>query len=174
MLTDTWVTEEQIQVNTNSYLEGSNDLPLSLDIVQDFFCELDIKPYIHFLEISIVLLYHVIVRITKIMNNLRKDCKILTFKVIFSDTNQENLSDFFSMKLDTFLYKKVLSFKVKFSKNFNYTSWSPCLIFFTKKNQKDSTKNDFECQNFAIFPDVVHNYDRSDDFMIQWKNAYFQ
>ena len=29
MLTDTRVTEEQIQVNTNSYLEGSNDLPLS-------------------------------------------------------------------------------------------------------------------------------------------------
>ena len=29
MLTDTRVTEEQIQLNTNSYLEGSNDLPLS-------------------------------------------------------------------------------------------------------------------------------------------------
>ena len=55
MLTDTRVTEEQIQVNTNSYLEGSNDLPLSLDIVQDFLCELDMKPHIHLLEISFIM-----------------------------------------------------------------------------------------------------------------------
>ena len=37
----------------------------------------------HMLEIGIFSLNHVIVRPTKIMNNLLKDCKIRTFKVIF-------------------------------------------------------------------------------------------
>ena len=37
-------------------------------------------------------------------------------------------------------------------------------------------KNDFETTNFAIFETekVDHNFCRSDDDMIQWKNAYFQ
>ena len=35
-------------------------------------------------------------------------------------------------------------------------------------------KNDFESKNFAIFEEVVHNFGRSDDDMIQRKNAYFQ
>ena len=35
-------------------------------------------------------------------------------------------------------------------------------------------KSDFESTNFAIFEKVVHNFGRSDDDMIYWKNAYFQ
>ena len=41
------------------------------------------KPRMHILKISIFSLNHVIVRPTKIMNNLLKDCKIRTFKVTF-------------------------------------------------------------------------------------------
>ena len=54
-----------------------------LETVQDFLIKLGIKPRMHILEISIFSLNHVIVRPTKIMNNLLKDCKIRTFKVIF-------------------------------------------------------------------------------------------
>ena len=35
-------------------------------------------------------------------------------------------------------------------------------------------KNDFESTNVANFEEVVHNFGRSDDDMIYWKNAYFQ
>ena len=48
-----------------------------------FFDQVGINPCMDLLEISIFSLNHVIVRPTKIMNNLLKDCKILTFKVIF-------------------------------------------------------------------------------------------
>ena len=34
-------------------------------------------------------------------------------------------------------------------------------------------KNDFENQNFEIFAKLVHNFGKSDDDIIQWKNAYF-
>jgi hypothetical protein len=44
---------------------------------------LGIKPRLHILEISIFSLNLDIVRPTKIMKNLLKDCKIRTFKVIF-------------------------------------------------------------------------------------------
>ena len=49
-----------------------------------------------FIHISV---YNVIVRPTKIMNNLLKDCKILTFKVIFlCQKSTESFSIFFSLK----------------------------------------------------------------------------
>ena len=51
--------------------------------VQDFLIKLDIKPLIHLLEISVFSLNNDLVRLTKIMNNLVKDLKILSFKVIF-------------------------------------------------------------------------------------------
>ena len=35
-------------------------------------------------------------------------------------------------------------------------------------------KNDFDGTNFVIFEEFVHNFGRSDDDMIKWKNAYFQ
>ena len=58
-------------------------LPCCLETVQDFLIQLDIKPPMHILEISIFSQNHVFVRPTKITNNLLKDCKIHTFKVIF-------------------------------------------------------------------------------------------
>ena len=35
-------------------------------------------------------------------------------------------------------------------------------------------KNDFQSTNFANFEEFVHDFGRSDDDMILWKNAYFQ
>ena len=55
----------------------------TLETVQDFLIKLGIKTLMHLLEISIFSLNNGIVRITKIMNNLVKDLKILRFKVIF-------------------------------------------------------------------------------------------
>ena len=55
----------------------------ALETVQDFLIKLDIKPLMHLLEISIFSLNNDLVRLTKIMNNLVKDLKILSFKVIF-------------------------------------------------------------------------------------------
>ena len=54
-----------------------------LETVQDFLIKLDIKPLMHLLEISIYSLNNDLVRLNKIMNNLVKDLKILSFKVIF-------------------------------------------------------------------------------------------
>ena len=54
-----------------------------LDNVQDFLIKLVIKPRLHILKISIFSLNHVILRPTKIMNNLLKVCKICTFQLIF-------------------------------------------------------------------------------------------
>ena len=52
-----------------------------LETVQDFLIKLGIKPLMHLLEISILALNNG--GFTKIMNNLVKDIKILSFKVIF-------------------------------------------------------------------------------------------
>ena len=54
-----------------------------LESVQDFLIKLDMKPCMHLVEISIVSLSNDLLRLTKIMNNLIKDFKILSFKVIF-------------------------------------------------------------------------------------------
>ena len=57
-----------------------------LDTVQDFSIKLGIKPRMHQWEISIFLRNNVIVRPTKIMNNLLK---------VGIKKNQTNLSEFF-------------------------------------------------------------------------------
>ena len=54
-----------------------------LETIQDFLIKLGIKPLMHLLEISIFSLNNDIVRLTKIMNNLVKGLKILSFNVIF-------------------------------------------------------------------------------------------
>ena len=54
-----------------------------VESVQDFLIKLDMKPCMHLVEISIFSLNHVIVRLTKIMNNLLEHLKILNFKDIF-------------------------------------------------------------------------------------------
>ena len=53
------------------------------------------KPCMHLVEISIFSLNHVIVRLTKIMNNLLEHLKIRTFKVIFLC---EKLVEYFQKK----------------------------------------------------------------------------
>ena len=54
----------------------------TLETVQDFLIKLGIKPLMHLLEISIFSLNNDLVRHNKIMKNLVKDLKILSFKVI--------------------------------------------------------------------------------------------
>ena len=44
-----------------------------IDTVQDFLIQLGIKPRMHLLEMGIFSLYHVIVRLTKIMNRADKN-----------------------------------------------------------------------------------------------------
>ena len=55
----------------------------ALDTVQDFLIKLGIKPRLHILKVSIFSLNHVIVRLTKIMNNLLGHLKTFTLKVSF-------------------------------------------------------------------------------------------
>ena len=55
----------------------------TIESVQDFLIKLDMKPCMHLVKIGIFSLNHVIVRLTKIMNNLLEHIKIRTFKVIF-------------------------------------------------------------------------------------------
>ena len=54
-----------------------------VETVQDFLIKLGIKSLMHLLEIGIFSINNDLVRLTKIMNNLVKDLKILSFKVIF-------------------------------------------------------------------------------------------
>ena len=90
----------------------------TLELFQDLM-ELDMKPCMHLVEISIFLLYDVTVRLVKIMNNLLEHLKILIFKVIFSVENWSNLSSKKSLKniarRPTFIKKmglKILIFKI--------------------------------------------------------------
>ena len=70
-----------------------------IETVQDFLIKLDIKPLINLLKISIFSLNNDILRLTKIMNNLVKGCKIRTFKVIFQCLKLvESFQIFFSVK----------------------------------------------------------------------------
>ena len=50
----------------------------TLETVQDFLIKLDIKPLMHLLEISIFSLNNDLARLTKIMNNVVEDLKILS------------------------------------------------------------------------------------------------
>ena len=61
-----------------------NDFVCTLETVQDFLIKFDIKPLMHLFKISILSRNNDIFRLTKIMNNLVKDLRILSFKVIFS------------------------------------------------------------------------------------------
>ena len=54
-----------------------------IESFRDFLIQLDMKPRMHLVEISIFSLNNVIDRITKIMTNLLEHLKILIFKVIF-------------------------------------------------------------------------------------------
>ena len=71
-----------------------------VETVHRFLIKLGIKPSMHVLEISFFSLNHVIiVRPTKILNNLLKDCKIHTFKVIFQhQKSTESFRISFSVK----------------------------------------------------------------------------
>ena len=70
-----------------------------VETVQDFLIKQDIKPLMHLLKRSIFSLNNDIVRLTRIMNNLVKDGKIRTFKVIFQHLKlAESFRIFFSVK----------------------------------------------------------------------------
>ena len=69
--------------HSTKYSRGYDISHYVVDTVQDFLIKLGIKPCVHLWKISIFSLNHIIVRPTKIMNNLGKDLKILSFKVFF-------------------------------------------------------------------------------------------
>ena len=81
-----------------SFNNGNSTTGLSkwqLDTVQDFFNQVGhqtTSASIYLLKINIFSLNHVIIRPTKIMNNLLKDWKIRTFKVIFQ--HQKSMESF--------------------------------------------------------------------------------
>ena len=72
-----------LRANTFFGREWTSILMYLVESVQDFLIKLDMKPCMHLVEISIFSLNHVIVRLTKILNNLLEHIKIHTFKVIF-------------------------------------------------------------------------------------------
>ena len=96
-----------------------------LETVQDFLIELDIKPLMHLLQISIFSLNSDIIRLTKIMSKLVKDCKIRTFKVIspclkLVKSFQKKISVkniWLGDQLLKWNFLKTLIFKVLYSKN---------------------------------------------------------
>ena len=45
-------------------------------------------------------------------------------------------------------------------------------IFFKRFNQFSTLKNDFENQNSEMFEEAIHNFGKSDDDIIYFKNAY--
>ena len=100
------------QVGTNIFGGGR------VDTVQDFLIKLGIKPRMHLLEISIFSLNNDIVTLTKIMNNLVKGLKILSFKVIFQCLK---LVESFPQKISVkniWLGDQLLS--MKFFENFDF------------------------------------------------------
>ena len=79
-----------------------------VETVQDLLIKLDIKPLMHLLEISIFSLNNDLVRLTKIMNNLVKDLKILSFKVIFLclklvESFQKNIFEEYLIRRPTYI-----------------------------------------------------------------------
>ena len=64
-----------------------------LDTVQDFFAQVGHQTMSAYIENK-----HVMVRPTKIMNNLLKVCKICTYQSFFGIKHQPNLFEFFSVK----------------------------------------------------------------------------
>ena len=76
--------------------------------------------------------------------------------------------------MGTCLKNKVFS-KSKVSIKIINKNLSPTLIFFIEKKSErfhwfSTLKNDFENQNFAIFEELLNNFVRSDNDVIQWKN----
>ena len=115
----------------------------TLESVQDFLIKLDMKPCLHVLKISIFYLNHVIIRHTKLMNNLFKVCKI-TYKVIFKHQKSTKSYWFFFCKeymtrRSTFIDEIFLNFDFKLL----------CCL-----------------KNCSIIVSSVHNFGRSDDDII--------
>ena len=76
-----WVCQNAIKIDQMIHQMTGNRF--RLETVQDCLIKLGIKPQMHRLEKSIFSLNNDLVRLTRIMNNLVKDFKILSFKVIF-------------------------------------------------------------------------------------------
>ena len=74
------------QIFSGQNIRNANTLVV--ESVQDFLVKLDMKPCIHLVEISIFSINHIIVRLTKIMNNLIKESINSDFKSHFSVLNE--------------------------------------------------------------------------------------
>ena len=105
-----------------------------------FFFKLGMKLPIHILEISIFSLNEDIIRVTKIMNNLVKDLKILSFKVNFQ-----------CLKLVESFQKKNFCEEYLIRRNFLKTLMFKVLYLL---------------KMCLIFVSSVHNFGKSDDDII--------
>jgi hypothetical protein len=96
-----------------------------LETVKDFLIKLGIKPLMYLLEIRIFSFNNDLVRLTKIMNNLVKDFKILSFKVIFQrlklvESFQKKICKLYLIRRPTYIYEmlgKLWFVKYFFTKN---------------------------------------------------------
>ena len=86
------LVKTNIENCTAAFIKSNNDIKTiketmkngcTIETVQDFLIKLDIKPLMQLMEISIFSLNIDLLMFTKIMSNLVKDFKILSFKVIF-------------------------------------------------------------------------------------------
>ena len=130
-------------ISSNAFLNRSiNQSPFKI-----FLIKLDIKPLMHLVENSIFSLNNVIVRPTKIMNRVDKNWA--HFQKLQYIKNQ-NFQKTFSIKVGLLVQY--------FSKNFSLERF----------DQFSTLKNDFKKpQNFEMFQEVVHNFGKSDGYIIQ-------
>ena len=113
-----------------------------VESVEDFLIKLDMKPCMHIVETSSFSLKHVIVRLTKIMNNLLWHLKIRAFKVIF-----------LRQKLVESVRKKIYEEYLTRRSTFIKTSFLKILIF----------KILYFLRLCPIFVGSVHNFGKSDN-----------
>ena len=130
-------------------MKSSSSIPrvgCSLDTVQDFWIKLAIKLRMHLWEISILSQNNDIIRPTKIVNR--------------ADKNQPHFQKTKYFKNQSFQKNSL----IKVGLLIKYSSQN----FFSERfNQLQTLKNDFESMNFAIFDEVVHNFGKSEDVIIQ-------
>ena len=116
-----------------------------VESVQDFLIKLDIKPPMHLLEISSFSLNNDLVWLTKIMSNLVKDLKILSFKVICQ------------------CLKLVKSFQ---KKNSVKNVWSEDQFILMKFFENFDFEGTYLLKMCPIFVSSVHNFGKSDNDII--------
>ena len=112
----------------------------------------------HILEISIFSLNHVIVRPTKIMNNLLKVCKICTFKVIFQ--HQKSTESFWIFFCEEYLTRRSTFINEVFWKLW-FLKYSPILFETIKPRYRPRFFNQIGHQTMSAYIENKHFFTKS-------------